>query len=81
MTRREYILDLLKTRPRTAGAIAVFAGGTVAQAETDLHFLQDDPDLKIPVLVCEGGVWRLDPTKTKAPPPLEPKTPVRRRTT
>ena len=77
MDRRGFILELLKTRPRTAGAIAVFAGGTVAQAQADLEFIRDDPEA--PVLAIEGSVWRIDPTKVKTPPAPEPKQPVRRR--
>ena len=79
MDRRGFILDLLKTRPRTAGAIAVFAGGTVAQAQEDLLYIQDNPAM--PVLVCEGDVWRVDLTKVKTPPVPEPAQPVRRRKT
>ena len=79
MTRSEYVLSLLRIRPRSVGEVAFQTMQTVKDAQADLELIRDDPEA--PVLAIEGSVWRIDPTKVKAPPAPEPKPPVRRRTT
>ena len=70
--RRRYVVGLLRVKPLTKGRVAFLVGTTVAEALEDLLSLQADPDPQIPVVVCEGGTWRVDLTKAKSRPQPEP---------